>query len=172
MMSNKISVQLATEEHTQALFELINDAYKVENGDSGVAFKKEGEFRFSDTDEVFGFIKSENMTVAIDEESGEVVGCIYTPTISYEDGLPRLYFGPFASKRRGVGKILLEEAERIAKIRGCVSIDINVINVRTDVLPWYLKNGYVVIGEKPYPKPDSCTRNVHFLMMRKVLEQD
>ncbi len=166
MSREGIHLQIATEEQTAALFDLINEAYKVENGETGVGFKKEGELRFSNHDEVINFIKSGNMTVAFDKDTSEVVGCIYTLTI-FSDGEERLYFGPLASKRRGVGKILLEEAERIAVARGCKSIEISVINIRTDVLPWYLKNGYVVVGEKPYPKPGICTREVHFLILRK-----
>ncbi len=170
--ASQLRLQVAAMEHMEACYEIINNAYKIENGDSGVGFKKEGELRFNDTKEVTEMIESGNMTVAIEIATDRVVGCIYSPTIFYEDGLPRLYFGPFASAKRGVGKILLQEVERIAKERKCVSLDINVINVRTDVFPWYVKNGYEVIGEKPYPKLHACTRDVHFIMMRKMVPQD
>ncbi len=84
--------------------------------------------------------------------------------------IKRLYFGPLASRRRGIGKLLVQYAEAYAKEQGCCSVDIKVINVRHDVLPWYQRQQYVIYNELPYPKPETCTRDVHFLCLRKTIE--
>ena len=154
-------------DQAQELFTLINNAYLVESGNSEGSFKKEGSLRYNTIEEFLPIIEGSDVSVAIDKDTKEIVGCIYAPTFIDDEKVKRLYFGPLASKRRGVGKVLVQLAEKKALEERCASIDIHVINVRTDVLPWYQKNGYVIIGEKPYPRIDMCTRDVFFYVLRK-----
>lgn len=168
-MSDTIRLETATEVHLDALMVLLNDVYRLEVGTSGVGFKYEGQERYNSTDQLLELIKNGNMTVALDKDTSEVVGCVYYPLFYDDSGIKRLYFGPLGSKRKGVGKYLIQLAEEKAVKEGCKSIDIRVVNVRSDVLPMYKKNGYVIYGEAPFPEPEVCTREVHFILMRKEL---
>ena len=166
------------EKHLQAAYELINEAYMVECGSTGVAFKLDSARRYDTVDQARPYVqKVENeheMYVVMDDTTGVMVGCIYVAYLyEAQEGqsalIKRLYFGPLASRQRGIGKLLVQYAEELAREQGCVSVDINVINVRSDVIPWYQRLGYQVVDTKPYPRPESCTREVHFLYMRKML---
>lgn len=183
----------SVEQHLQAAFELINEAYLIECGDSGIGFKQPHARRYDSVDQALPYVTKEEgqheMFVAMEDSTGRMLGCIYVnflyedvpndPVIKADDGtthaesstsekrLKRLYFGPLASRQRGIGSALVQYVEDYAKEEGCISIDINVINVRSDVIPWYERRGYVLVTTKPYPRPESCTRPVHFLYMRK-----
>jgi GNAT superfamily N-acetyltransferase len=84
-----------------------------------------------------------------------------------------MYFGPFAvaprCKGQGLGRALLDEVERLSRLRGISEIEIRVVNHRSDLFPMYEKLGYDYCGESPYPKPEILTRPSHFLVMRKKL---
>jgi hypothetical protein len=43
------------------------------------------------------------------------------------------------------------------------------VNHRTDIIPWYVKKGYVKVGEKPFPEPDRLTRASHMIYYEKML---
>jgi len=164
-----IKLNIATADHIDYLFTIINDAYAIENGNSEISFKNDGKLRFNDKSALNELVENGDMTIAFDEVASEYVGCIYAPTFVDKDGIKRLYFGPLASKKRGIGKLLVSIAEQKAKDEGCSSIDIHVINIRSDILPWYQRNGYSIIGEEPYPHPANCSREVHFLVLRKII---
>jgi N-acetylglutamate synthase-like GNAT family acetyltransferase len=166
-----IRLEVATAEHLDTLFNLINKVYEIENGDSGVAFKKIGNLRFNEPTELLEYIETGNIMMAIDTITSQIIGCIYAPIfIDKETQIKRLFFGPLASIQRGIGTLLVNYAERKAREHRCQSIDINVVNVRTDVLPWYLRQGFVIIKENPFPNwEESCTRDVILYSMRKEL---
>lgn len=85
----------------------------------------------------------------------------------------RLHFGPFAVnpklQGKGIGKVLLNHLYTMAKDQNCASIDIEVVHLRTDILPMYAKLGYEKIGEAPFPVPELTTRDCHFILLRKML---
>lgn len=49
---------------------------------------------------------------------------------------------------------------------------LQVVNVRSDLFPYYRKLGYVKTGEAPYPYPDRLSRPVHFEVYTKTLMID
>ena len=70
------------------------------------------------------------------------------------------YFGMFSvrpeQQGNGIGHRLLAEAERIAGEEwGCREMRMTVIDVREELLAWYLRRGYQRTGEyKPFPYGD------------------
>jgi len=87
--------------------------------------------------------------------------------------LNHLHFGPFAVRpglqRSGVGRALLNAMLAEAQRHNCACVDIEVVNHRTDILPWYEAQGYVRVGTGSFPVPERCTRPCHFIYMRKSL---
>ncbi len=61
------------------------------------------------------------------------------------------------------------QIERRAAMAGCTHVEIEVVNHRLDVLPWYLKLGYVAVSEAPFPAPERVTIPTHFIVLRKAL---
>ena len=57
---------------------------------------------------------------------------------------------------RGIGKAMLREAERIAQSEwGCSEMSMCVLDVRTDLIAWYVRRGYCRSGAlRPFPYGD------------------
>ena len=56
----------------------------------------------------------------------------------------------------GVGKLVMAEAERVAKDDfGCMRMEMTVISVRDEPIAWYERRGYRRTGKyKPFPYGD------------------
>lgn len=98
---------------------------------------------------------SPGTTVLVAETDGRIVGC---GAVSLGDP-PTATFGMFAvhptHQSLGIGHQLLETAERRAAESGCVAMDLDVIDVRTELIAWYRRRGYVPTGAtKPFPYGD------------------
>ena len=55
-----------------------------------------------------------------------------------------------------------------ARDAGCIALDINVVNLRTELPPFYKKLGYVEMGSAPFTDP-RATRPCHMIVMTKDL---
>lgn len=156
-------VRPATESDLEEVFDLINDAYEVETGDTGVAFKHTKRFLAHEE------LRPRLSHALVAEEDGKITGVVI-----FEIMGSACHFGPFAvrGQGKGVGKLLLKHTEQLALKNGCTSLDIEVVNWRTDIIPMYEKWGYVRIGEAPFPAPERVTRPCHFILMRKAIRAD
>ena len=80
-----------------------------------------------------------------EDESGHVVASVYTE-IRGERG----YFGMLAvdpaRQGEGHGRTMVLAAEAHARARGCEWMDIDVLNLRPELPPFYRKLGYVETG--------------------------
>ena len=70
------------------------------------------------------------------------------------------YFGMFAvrpgAQGQGIGRRVMDESERVAHARwGATRMVMSVIDVREDLIAWYLRRGYRRTGEyEPFPYGD------------------
>ena len=138
---------------------LINAAFKVER------FFIDGD-RTSE-DEVRRYMAQGTFLVA-EEADGAPVGCIYV-----EQRGDRGYFGLLAvdpaRHGKGVGRELIRAAEDRFQRAGCRAVDISVVDLRTELPPFYRRLGYVETGTAPFPDPEKATRSCHFILMSKPL---
>lgn len=166
--SAALTVRPATADDVAPLVVLINDAYEVETGDSGVAFKKTK--RIVHDDEVARPIVEGRVIVAA-TASGEVLGTIFFEL--YEARPAIIGFGPFAvspeAQGKGVGRALLAAVEAEGKARGCTAIQLETVHHRTDLEPIYRRMGFVPIGEEPFTHLERITRPCHFIIWRRRL---
>ena len=141
-----VTLRRAREEDAASLFTLINEAYEVERGDDGPAFKRTG--RFEALEEVLSLLRSSEVTVAEAEgvEGRQLLGAI---ACSVVDSGEAMYFGPFAvsaaHQGRGVGRALREHVERRAKEEGCKRLKVRAERAgdarglrHGGELPWHL----------------------------------
>jgi predicted N-acetyltransferase YhbS len=70
---------------------------------------------------------------------------------------------------RGVGRALMTAAEAHGRERGCAAADITVVNLRTELVPYYERLGYVEVGTAPFDPDAPTTRECHFIVMSKAL---
>lgn len=98
---------------------------------------------------------------------GALDGCVYVE-VRGEIG----YFGLLAvsteRQHHGLGRKLVSSAETFFKARGCTEVEIDVVNHRQELFPFYGGLGYRVIGERPF-EDERLNQPSHYVIMRKTL---
>jgi GNAT superfamily N-acetyltransferase len=51
---------------------------------------------------------------------------------------------------QGLGRKMVEEAESYARAAGCEFMDLRIVNLRTELPPFYRRLGYVETGTEPF----------------------
>jgi N-acetylglutamate synthase-like GNAT family acetyltransferase len=102
------------------------------------------------------------------EEAGTLMGCVYLELRG-----ERAYFGLLsvdpARQGRGIARTLVDEVERRARDAGSRIMDILTVNVRTELIPMYLRMGYAESGTEPFPANVPTKMPCHFVRMSKNL---
>ena len=91
------------------------------------------------------------------------------------------YFGMFSvrpsQQAAGIGKMMLAEAERIARDEwGSRRLEMTVISIRSELIQWYLRRGYRQTGRfKPFPYGDERfgiprRADLRFELLEKALD--
>ena len=159
------------------LNQLINSAYRGDESRKGWTTEAEilDGIRI-DEDTLGDYFKRADVSILkCCNEVGKIYGTVYL-----ELAAPKLYLGMFAvspvAQGKGIGKILLKEAERFALQHQCDRIAITVISTRIELIEWYSRHGYVATGhsiafeeiEKPFGDPK--TSNIRLIAMEKLLK--
>lgn len=105
----------------------------------------------------------------IGEDAGATVACVYVELTA-----DRGYFGLLAvdpaRQGHGWGRTMVEAAEQHARAAGCVAMDISVVNLRTELPPFYHRLGYRDSGTAPFTD-QRATQPCHFVLMSKSLDE-
>ena len=102
-----------------------------------------------------GDIERPRSRVIVAERDGQMLACAH---VCDDGGVG--YFGMFAVRpdlqAGGIGRQVLAEAERIARDDwGLPTMRMTVIDLRVELIDWYLRRGYVRTGiKKPFPATD------------------
>jgi ribosomal protein S18 acetylase RimI-like enzyme len=105
-------------------------------------------------------------------EDGNLLACV-----NLKKHGDRIYLGMFSVvpelQGAGIGKKMLQAAEEHAVHVECRSIYMYVISVRTELIDWYKRKGYVETGELVPFNEDGLTgahkRKLEFLVLEKQL---
>ena len=152
-----MQLRLAAASEAPALVSLINAAFRVEKF-------------FIDTEridltQVEGFFRSGSFLVADD---GRLAACIYV-----EKRGERGYFGLLSvdpgRQKNGFGKRLVEAAEQHCRDLGCRAMDMQIVNLRSELPAFYNRLGYVETGTAPFPEEVVTKMPCHFVRMSKPL---
>lgn len=142
----------------------VNKAYRVED------FFKVGDR--TDASEIASLLESDAFLVA-EQGDGGIAGCVY---VAIKEG--RGYFGMLsvipAHQGNGLGRRLVDAAEQYCAERGCVEMDLWVVNLRDELPPWYRKLGYAETGRAPWPEAalHELSRPADFIIMSKTLKTE
>ncbi|MEU9987584.1 GNAT family N-acetyltransferase [Streptomyces sp. NPDC048045] len=146
----------ATDADVDALVALIESAYR---GDSSrVGWTTEADIlegQRTDPEGVRQVIKSPASRLLTVEQDGRIVACCQ---LEHRDS--HAYFGMFAVsptlQGAGLGKIVIAEAERLARaVWDVTEMHMTVISVREDLIAWYERRGYRRTGKTtPFPYGD------------------
>ena len=157
-------IRPATASDVGSITDVINRAYQVES------FFKIGD-RTSAAEVAEKMSEPGALFLVVDNEPGaehRLAGAVFVRV----DG-DRGYFGPLAvdpsAQGRGLGRALIESAEAHSRERGCRHMDLDIVNLRTELPAFYRALGYVESGMKPFPKEERLSRPAHMVLMTKEL---
>jgi GNAT superfamily N-acetyltransferase len=102
------------------------------------------------------------------EENGKLIACVYVELQGQ-----RAYFGLLgvdpSRQGQGLGRKMVEEAEGYARAAGCEFMDLRIVNLRTELPPFYRRLGYVETGTEPFAADAQPSQPCHFIRMSKPL---
>jgi len=151
-------LRIAEARDSEAITRLINAAFQVES------FFKGG--NRLDLAEVQARLAKGRFILA--EEGHVILGCVYVEP----DG-ERAYLGLLSVEPTlqgsGIGKRLMDAAEDHCRAAGCRFVDLRVVNLRKELLPFYQKLGYAPSGTAPFPEDAPTLLPCHFLLMSKAI---
>ncbi|HEX5757406.1 MAG TPA: GNAT family N-acetyltransferase [Arenimonas sp.] len=155
-MNDTLAFRAATAEDIPALVELVTSAYRGEASRAGWTTEAD----ILDGNRIDPEVLREDIArprsrVLIAEQGGRMIACAH---IADEGGAG--YFGMFSvtppAQGSGLGKVVLAEAERIARDEWNLPLmRMTVIDVRDELIAWYERRGYIRTGiKKPFPYGD------------------
>jgi len=151
--------RLATAEDAPRLTALINAAYRDAESHF-ISGDRIGEREVHERLAAGGFL-------LIDGADGSPQACIFF-RVDASRGYLGLLAVDAALQKQGIGGELLDEAEDYCAARGCVAIDIEVVNLRTELLPRYEARGFRRTGTAGFDDA-RLTQAAHFVTMSKNL---
>lgn len=158
-MTNAVTIRFAQQKDAGQVTDLINAAFALV------------ERFFIDSDrinleEVNASLRSGQFLLAEDE--GSVVACAYLEQQGDHTYLGLLSVEP-SRQGSGLGSLLMNAAEAYGKKIGSRFMDVKVVNLRTELLPYYRKRGYIDTGTSPFPEDIKTKLPCWFIEMSKPL---
>ena len=174
-----LSYRYAGPADVPAVVALVESAYRGQESLSGWTSEAELiEGQRTNAAMVCALLAEPGAHVLLAEEAGALQVCCELQEPAAPGGAG--YFGMFAVRpslqRGGYGRIVLAEAERIARDEfGAATLEMTVIRQREVLIGWYERRGYQRTGElKPFPYGDESvgrpkTRDLEFATLAKPL---
>ncbi len=157
-----VTLRRALDADVPALAKLINLAYRVED------FFIDGDR--TDQTELRGIMAHAEFLLAVDAQTGALAGAVL---IELRDEGKTGYFGMLsvdpARQKGGLGRQLITAAEDRCRALGCATMTLQVVDLRTELPPYYRKLGYEITGTAPFPDIPKKKRACGFILMGKRL---
>jgi GNAT superfamily N-acetyltransferase len=154
-----LTIRVAAPVDAEDVATLITRAYRVEdffvhgdrtNGDDVRARMAHGQF------------------LVLEDSTPAMVGCVYVKTLGERGYFGMLSIDP-AHQRKGLGTQLVAAAEDHCRNAGCQEIEIEVVNIRTELPPFYHGLGYRECGVRLFPDVQRTKLPCHFVVMTRSL---
>ena len=159
-LDRPFSIREATLDDVPALLRVINAAYLVER-----EFVEGDRLSEKDLRRLF----DQGTLLVATREGGEAIANVFLQRTAPD----RMYLGLLAvdpaEQRHGLGRLMMAAAERCCREAGCRAIDIRIVNLRTELPPFYRSLGFVPNGTAPFEDP-RLFKPAHFLVMTLPLE--
>jgi ribosomal protein S18 acetylase RimI-like enzyme len=144
---NQMTINQATSADIKELNKLVNSAYRGEESKKGWTTEAEILDGIRIDEATIEVLLSQTAVVILKcvDVKGKIIG-----TVCLEVKGDQLYLGMFAvspeAQGNGIGKTLLNAAEKHAIENNCDRIVISVISTRKELISWYERHGYVATG--------------------------
>ena len=155
-------VRVATSEDTAEVVRVINLAYRVED------FFVNG--NRTDTADVAARMRDpDGMILVVDaEDGGSLAGAVCVDVHDGRGHFAMLSVDP-AHQGKGLARLLISAIEDHCRTAGCHSLDIEVVNLREELPPFYEAFGFLPSGLAEFNNPAKLTREAHLVRMTKSL---
>lgn len=172
----ELTVTVAAKRDIPVLVSLVNSAFRGDSSKQGWTHEADllkGELRIDESVMNEQFDDENAVTLQCITETGEIKGCVYLKKQKQKIYLGMLTVAPNA-QGEGIGKILLKASEDWAKEEGFNLVCMTVITVRTELIDWYVRNGYKKTGRtKPFAVDERFgipVQPLYFEVLEKELE--
>ena len=156
-----LKTRIALPSDARAVAALISLAYRVED------FFKIGDR--TDEDDVRARMRKGEFLLLEDEST--LVGAVYVVTHGQTGYFGMLSIDP-ARQGQGLGRQLITAAEAHCRKAGCREMELEVVNLRTELPPFYRRFGYMETVTRPFPDHERAKLPCHFIVMTKSLLPD
>jgi len=157
-LSKKTVVRQAHEDDAAALVRLINAAFQVERFFLGSDRLNLAEVRS----------RMKRGEFLLLEDAGGLVGCVYAELRGERGYIGLLSVEPERQKS-GLGRVLMNAAEQYFREKNCRIAELRIVNLRTELPPYYRHLGYREAGTEPFPKEIPAILPCSFIVMVKEL---
>jgi GNAT superfamily N-acetyltransferase len=163
MVLHAIGPRVARPSDVPGLTRVINHAYAVEH------FFVEGQ-RTSEAAIAETIADTAAVFLVVDDPANpdDIAGAVYV-----EIRQKRGYFAMLAVDPRcqgcGLGRILVTAAEDYCRAAGCTFMDIEGVNLRSELPAFYAKFGYAPYATAPFRQAERLSRPAHLVLMTKPL---
>lgn len=158
-MNKTVPIRIATAADAAKITSVINSAFRVAEG-----FFIDGR-RISEAEVKQHLAKG---AFLLTESGDKLMGCVYVELRGERSYLGLLSVDP-ASQQSGLGSFLMNAAENYCRERGSRMMEIYIVNLRTELPPFYQRRGYVETGTTPFPEDIETKMPCHFINMSKTL---
>ncbi len=169
------AVSIATADDIPAIKNLLNSAYRGEGSKQGWTTEAdliEGDVRADEQGLQKVMQQPGSVLLKYVNEQQQLIGCV-----NLQQHGNRIYLGMFSVSPKlqggGIGKQLLKASEDHAHHLQCSSIYMRVVSVRTELIDWYKRHGYVDTGQRdPFTEDGTSGRHLQkleFMILEKLL---
>lgn len=149
------SYRLATTADVDAIVALVNSAYRGEHSRKGWTTEADLlDGQRADASMIGALIDPPANQLLLMHEASMLLGSVHLGCNGADGYLGMFTIEP-TRQGDGLGRAFLAAAESHLKELGCSHIDITVITVRTELIAWYRRRGFVDTGEiRAFPQGD------------------
>ena len=97
-----------------------------------------------------------------------VLGSVFVAITGERGSLGLLAVAPEA-QGKGFAKALVAAVEARCSLAGCQVLELSVVNLRTELFPFYTRLGFTPVGTLPFPVPEKILQPLHLVQMTKAL---
>jgi GNAT superfamily N-acetyltransferase len=160
-----MTIRIAAPADARAVAALISLAYRVED------FFKIGDR--TDEDDVLARMQKGSFLLLEDggdaeDDAGTMLGSVYVAVHGDVGYFGMLSIDP-SRQGQGLGRRLIAAAEDHCRDAGCREMELEVVNLRTELPPFYQRFGYVESGTRPFTDIEQAKLPCHFIVMTKSL---
>ncbi len=155
---HSLPLRIAEPKDTGEIASLINTAFRIER------FFIEGDR--TNPDQIRALLQTGKFLLM--EEDGRLIACVYVERRGEHGYLGLLAVDP-TRQGDGLGARLVAAAEAYCRSTGCQVMELQIVNLRTELPRFYHRLGYSETGTAPFPAEAQPKVPCYFVKMSKSL---